>query len=160
MYNDLEIKELLKIYGKSLPEHILIIGTDGGDIVSSLMRESPIGSKFTIIATELDKQVWYDLADSLDIIVKVLDIPPLDDISKEMLPRSVDFLFIDYIPNYHVLTDLFDKYSTLLFEGGIIAIGNIAHSNENTSRKFWEEIKRELPHEEIYIGSGIGVLYV
>jgi predicted O-methyltransferase YrrM len=85
----------------------------------------------------------------------------------KQITQSLDVLFIDGDHNYDGVKLDFLLYSPLVRPGGIIAFHDIAEHRKETGGdvpRFWNEVKRSYPHEEIIEnreqGWGIGVLYV
>ena len=82
--------------------------------------------------------------------------------------KKVDFLFIDGDHTYEGVKRDFNKYSSLVKEGGIIALHDIAEHDPRSSckvNKFWNELKNDYEYLEIIENikqkwAGIGVIYL
>jgi len=81
--------------------------------------------------------------------------------------ERLDFLFIDGDHTYEGVKQDFEKYSPHVKEGGIIAFHDIVDRPEHSEievNRFWTEIKRRYPHQELIESDasrrtiGIGVL--
>jgi len=82
--------------------------------------------------------------------------------------RMIDFLFIDGDHTYEGVKRDFNMYSSLVKEGGIIALHDIVEHPPETGckvNKFWNEIKYDYEYSEIIEDikqnwAGIGVIYL
>jgi predicted O-methyltransferase YrrM len=89
-------------------------------------------------------------------------------VQKILGERKIDFLFIDGDHTYEGVKKDFEMYSSLVRNGGIIALHDIVHGTlENVGGvpKFWSEIKCKFEYLEIVKswnqkGYGIGIIYV
>jgi predicted O-methyltransferase YrrM len=84
--------------------------------------------------------------------------------------KKLDFLFIDGDHTYEGVKGDFEMYGPLVQKGGLIAFHDICQSrgtvlaNSGAVFKFWKEIRKMYPSEEIINGPsqdgyGIGIIY-
>jgi predicted O-methyltransferase YrrM len=94
----------------------------------------------------------------------------LENVKSILNGQELDFLFIDGDHTYEGVKADFEMYGPLVREGGLIAFHDICqslrtgHGNSGTVFKFWKEIRKMYPSEEIISspsqnGCGIGLIY-
>lgn len=175
-----EICGLLNLLANSQPKHILEIGTcRGGTLYLFTKVVDP-----TAILVSLDIRIINrDLLDSFGrnrqrviLIEGDSSAPATLTAVKKIFPDGVDFLFIDGDHTYTGVKRDFDRYSTMVKPGGLIAFHDIVEDNETRYGvitggwsggvpRFWQEIKKDYEHEEFVNdyeqdGAGIGVLFM
>lgn len=159
-----ELEELLKIVGEIEPKNILEIGVHLGhsmkvwnsafdpDYILGLERDTCYDYSHLPVTCRVFKGVSSHSEETLD---EVIDDLPTD---------HIDFLFIDGGHLYEEVKKDFELYSPLVKKGGIIAFHDARITDNDTVEvyKFWNEIKEQYKHKEIFseTGTGVGVLWL
>ena len=174
-----ELNRFAEIVVSICPKKVLEIGTFQGGTLCILTRLS--ASRATIISIDLpggkfgggQSKVRSLLYHTFRKPFQRMHLIRGDSHSEKVAARvrqiteSLDVLFIDGDHNYDGVKLDFLSYSPLVRPGGIIAFHDIAEHRKETGGdvpRFWNEVKKSYPHEEIIEsreqGWGIGVLYV
>lgn len=176
-----EIVGLLRILDKMKPRTILEIGTANG---GTLFLFSRIAYKdATIISIDLPGgRFGGGYPKWREFLYKTFALPgqrlcllrvdshkieTMNEIKAILDGKEIDFLFIDGDHTYEGVKRDFEIYSTLVKDGGIIALHDIVSGpleNVGGVHKFWQEIKTQYKSEEIVEdwrqgGYGIGLLF-
>ncbi len=89
------------------------------------------------------------------------DPSTVEEVRSELAGTPVDFLFIDGDHTYEGVKQDFELYSPLLYEGGIVAIHDIASSLVPGVGRFWSELAATHQTEErIDSELGIGLVHL
>jgi predicted O-methyltransferase YrrM len=177
-----EFIKLLGIIAKRQPKVILEIGTaSGGTLFAFAKVASP---NAIIISVDLPEGEfggsyypyripYYKSFAKFKQKIKLIRADShskstLDKVKKILSERQLDLLFIDGDHTYEGVRKDFEMYSGLVKKGGLIAFHDICYHAPETGcevHKFWREIKKHYPHEEIIKNqkqgwAGIGLMYV
>lgn len=176
-----EITKLLEIVKDLKPKLILEIGTAGGGTL--FLFTSTADPEATIISVDLPggsfgggypewKILLYQSFAKGEQKIKLLRAdshnPKILELIKTAIDhRMIDFLFIDGDHTYEGVKRDFNMYSSLVKEGGIIALHDIVPGppeNVGGVPLLWKEIKKKYRHIELVSdwkqgGCGIGVIY-
>jgi predicted O-methyltransferase YrrM len=171
-----EFIKLLGIIAKRQPKVILEIGTSSGGTLFAFAKVASPNA--IIISVDLEgyypyRIPYYKSFAKFKQKVKLIRADShskstLDKVKKILSERQLNLLFIDGDHTYEGVKKDFEMYSGLVKKGGLIAFHDICCHTPETGcevRKFWREIKKHYPHEEIIKnqkqgGAGIGLMYV
>jgi len=81
----------------------------------------------------------------------------LQEVKDKLEGEEIDFLFIDGDHTYEGVKQDFETFSPLVKKGGLVAFHDIAPNQQQPDcgvDKFWAEIKKSIPSEEIVQDSG------
>ena len=177
-----EITKLLEILKDLNPKIILEIGTAGGGTLYLFTRI--IDPEAIIISLDLPGgsfgggysewkipiyQSFTKNGQKIKLLRADSHSPKTFKLVKTVLAdKKVDFLFIDGDHTYEGVKRDFNMYSSLVKEGGITALHDIAEHDLRSSckvNKFWNELKNDHEYLEIIKDrkqkwAGIGVIYL
>ena len=148
-----DLKVLLPIISRTIPERILEIGMHQG--YSMELWRKAFNPK-TLIGIEINPPTpesymednsWWNT----DSHGGMVELP------------TFNFIFIDGDHSYKGVRQDFEKYSPLVEKGGIIAFHDALYHHDKTEEVdiFWNEIKKEYPYIEIKMSknsTGIGLI--
>jgi predicted O-methyltransferase YrrM len=174
-----ELKQLMHLLGEQKPRNILEIGTGLGGTVFALCHIAPTDAR--IVSIGLPKSKFGDAyspkgkakiktyaAESQKLSLVQADSHTRS--AREMVLRQLegeplDFLFIDGEHTLAGVTQDFADYSSLVRQGGLIAVHDIVGNPLNPAcdvHKFWETAKDQFAYQEIIDNSsswgGIGII--
>lgn len=158
-----DLKVLLPIVASIKPKNILEIGTWKGYSAETWI-EAFEPNQF--VSIEIEKGIRdYD-----NPIYNFWEVDSHDPYTKTRLVEGAygefDFLFIDGDHSLKGVTQDFEMYSPLVRKGGIIALHDILHYNENPEvniKPFWHDLKIRYPFVEIKASknsTGMGIVFV
>jgi len=154
-----EMKQMLHILKQHNPERILEIGVHMGGSIK-LWRDI-LGPSWL---WGIDSN---PITDFKNIITGKSQEPETYQKTRTLLDKKeLDFLFIDGGHLYKEVSTDFLLYSTLVRSGGIIGFDDIILEGNHASEvyKFWNEIKKEYRHIEIWdgtpSGTGAGLIWM
>ena len=177
----MEIKELLRLLEKKKPKFVLEIGTQKGGTLFLFSRVS--SQDALIMSIDLPGGLYgggypkwkiplyksFALRDQKIMLIREGShfLPTRQLIEKILKKRELCFLYIDADHSYEGVKLDFQMYAPLVREGGLIAFHDICKNpsqNGGGVSRFWNEIKREYPHQEIISSPyqewcGIGIIY-
>lgn len=163
-----ELEELLKTVGEISPKVVIEIGAWHGYSAETWIRAFDLN---TLIALEIDEDCEFlgleDPGDTNAIYVWGADSnDPTTALKTQqaLMGKKVDFLFIDGDHHYEAVKKDFELYSPLVRPGGIVAFHDARITDNYACEvyKFWNEIKGQYKHKEIFssTGTGTGVLFL
>ena len=181
-----ELEQLVKLLLKRQPRTVLEIGTMDGGTLSAWCQCATVDA--TVISVDLPGGEWGggyggDRAEhirgfatgrqNLVLIQGDSHAPDIRDrVLWELDGRNIDFLFIDGDHSLAGVSNDFADYSTLVRQGGMIALHDIVdHTQERTVQvaPLWANLKTRFRHVEITVAGherswgpwgGIGVIWL
>jgi cephalosporin hydroxylase len=177
-----EITQLLNMLAINKPKFILEIGTAGGGTLFLLSRVARPDA--SIISLDLPGggfgggylsskipfyQTFATQNQKIYFVREDSHSPQTFQLIQETLKgHKLDLLFIDGDHTYYGVKKDFEMYSRLVEKGGLIAFHDVCRTGIETGcevYKFWLEIKKQYPHEEIIKNqkqewAGIGLMFV
>lgn len=167
-----EIAALANVTESTAPKTIVEIGTARGGSLYTWSRY--LSSADVIVSVDLSpyhskrKKFFREFSDSVDFRF-VHGNSHKDAVKQEIedeLDEGIDFLFIDGDHSYEGVKTDFEKYYSLVNEGGILAFHDIVKPESSSIGvpKFWREIRDGYQTEEIINPEdkergGIGIIY-
>lgn len=174
-----ELFELIRIYDKLHPRHVLEIGTQKGGTLFHWLEGADAGA----IVCNIDMLQNTTEEEKLELPARWATWPPIGVVYHGLIGRSddpgiyeqlvryvdgwLDFLFIDACHTYEGAKHDFERYGPLVRKGGVIALHDLMTPDfapHIQVGKLWREIQEAgYVTQELRAGSnygGIGVVYV
>lgn len=176
---DWELRELIRLYDRLAPRHVLEIGSEKGGTLWYWLegaQEGGIVVNIDILQNQSEEErarlpvtwaTWAPFGVVYHGLIGRSDDPSIHDMALKYLEGSIDFLFIDAVHTYEGAKSDFELYGPHVRAGGVIVLHDLvepAFSPHIQVWRLWQEIQdagyktQELRAGAIY--GGIGVVYV
>jgi predicted O-methyltransferase YrrM len=164
-----DLRILLPIVAEIAPKNILEIGTWRGYSARTWLDAFSPSKFYTIECDEgavTDEAMGIKGCNSFYATADSHDVQTLEEVAQFFGEEKIDFLFIDGDHSDRGVSQDFAFYAPLVRTGGIIALHDVMHYNENPEvnvRPLWEALKKQYKYVEIRVGknsTGMGIIYV